>query len=373
MAIWLLLTLASCSPEADLSPDNPDNPDKEQGTGTVTLTLAAQGVVKTRTVLTGPKPLQHVKQVHLYIFKGSGDNAVYSEKKTDIEWADCTAGSNTQTTPYTLTLKPGDYRFLAVGLDEASASTYTIDAGLTENVTTFANAKATLAAGQTKGNIAISELFAGWAEATDVKESGNAAVTIDLYRRVAGVLGYFKNVPDGVQTIEVRLYEDQNTDVPLRKPTNNNTAEDDDFGTKVTGSTDNAILLSISKTDNTYTYTTADGTQATGVFKSAYVLPKQAPTDAANPGVTHTLKVRTLDADGNEVKSYNVVIQSSVDGSDNTTDKTPAEKAKFPLYANQLYSIGTEEEPVNLEEEGNEPIIIVNPNWEGIGEIIPLE
>lgn len=361
VAIWILLTLASCSTDMELSPVNPD---KEQGTGTVTLTFAAQNGVNTRTTLTGPENLQHVKQVHLYIFQGNDDNAIYLKKKTDIQWEDCSAGVATKETSYTVMLKPGDYRFLAVGLDEASATTYTIDEALTEGSTTFAKAKATLATGKTKENIALSELFAGW-NTTSVKENENGAVTINLYRRVAGVLGYFQNTPDNVKYIQVLLYEDQNTEIPLRKPSNDNVAQDTDFGTRQTGDTGNRILLDIDITKDSQT--TGDGSGALGVYysKGAYVLPKQAPTDAA---VTHTLTVRTLTANHTTiVDTYHVVIKSSIDGSTNGGISV-TEPRRFPLYANQLYSIGTKEAPVDLEE-NNEITITVNNQWDHIYDI----
>lgn len=360
VAIWILLTLASCSTEMELSPVNPD---KEQGTGTVTLTFAAQNGVNTRTVLTGPDNLQHVKQVHLYIFQGNDDNAIYLKKKTDIQWEDCSAGTATKETSYTVMLKPGDYRFLAVGLDEASATTYTIDEALTEGSTTFAEAKATLATGKTTKDIALSELFAGW-DTTSVKENENGAVTINLYRRVAGVLGYFQNVPDGVQYIQVLLYEDQNTDIPLRKPSNDNVAQDTDFGTRKTGTTGNRILLDIDIANDSQFIGDGSGTSGFYYSKGAYVLPKQAPTDAA---VTHTLTVRTLTVDKTIVKTYHVVIKFSTDGS-NGGNITITEPRKFPLYANQLYSIGTKEAPVDLEE-NNEITITVNNQWDHIYDI----
>lgn len=361
ISILILLFLASCTPDDSLSSD------EEQGN--VTFLFTAGSEINTRTDLgtVGPEKQQHVEKVYLYIFKGTGDNATYAGVR-EIDWpnpADVSHGTTQRS--YTIGLAPDDYTFLAVGLDDQSGATYNLPSAIAAG-TTLANAKATLASGQTTKEIAQSELFAGWQNAT-IKANNNAVVTIDLWRRVAGVLGYFKNLPDEVKTIQVLLYEDQNTDIPLRKPTNNNTAEDTDFGTEVTGTTDGQILLSLDADVD------LEFPGGTGLFealyrKGAYVLPKQAPTAAS---VTHTLSVRTLKKDGTIVRSYNVILRSSSDGATDEDIATPVDTKKFPLYANQLYSIGTEKNPIDLVEEGNDMVITVNPDWEEIAPAFPLE
>lgn len=363
ISILILLFLASCTPDDSLSSD------EEQGN--VTFLFTAGSEINTRTDLgkVGPKNQQHVEKVYLYIFKGTSDNATYADVR-EIDWpnpADVSHGTTQRS--YTIGLAPDDYTFLAVGLDDQSGATYNLPSAIAAG-TTLANAKATLASGQTTKEIARSELFAGWQNAT-IKASNNAVVTIDLWRRVAGVLGYFKNLPAEVQTIQVLLYEDQNTDIPLRKPTNNNTAEDTDFGTEVTGTTDGQILLSFDA-EADWEFPEGGGTGLLGGLyrKGAYVLPKQAPTAAS---VTHTLTVRTLKKDGTIVRSYNVILRSSSDGATGGSITTPVDTKKFPLYANQLYSIGTEENPVDLGEEENDMVITVNPDWEVIEPTIPLE
>ncbi len=352
--LLIILLLSACTSDENLLPN-------EQGN--VIFLFTAGNDIKTRTVLNSSEKLQHVEKVYLYIFKGTGDNATY-ESVRELSWpTPASVEYKTTKRSYSLTLAPGNYTFLAIGLDDVSGTTYNLPSAITEG-STLANAQATLAVGKTKDDIAQSELFAGWTEALNVKESGNDMVTINLWRRVAGVISYFKNIPADVQTIQVLLYEDQNTEVPLRKPTHNNVAEDTDFGNRTTGSTDNRILLSIDKTRDTYE-DTSTGITITGVFKGAYVLPKQTPTDAS---VTHTLTVQTLKGNGTIVKSYNVVIQSAADGT--TGENRPVtETKKFPLYANQLYSIGTALVPVDLDEGGNEIVITVNPIWDEIIDI----
>ncbi len=354
--ILILLLLSACMSDG--------NPLPEEQQGNVTFLFTAGSEITTRTVLNSSDNRQHVEKVHLFIFKGTGDGAIY-ESVRKIPWpAPLEVDYKTTARSYSITLEPGDYTFLAIGLDDKSGATYNLPSAIAVG-TTLANAKATLASGKTKDDIAVSELFAGWNVAT-VQATGNTAVSINLYRRVAGVLGYFKNVPADVQTIQVLLYEDQNTEVPLRKPTHNNVAEGTDFGTQTTGATDNRILLSIDKAKNVYTYTDLTAsTEATGIFKGAYVLPKQAPAAAE---ITNTLTVQTLKDDGTVVKSYNVIIQSSSDGTSGG-DVTGTEAKKFPLYANQLYSIGTKMEPVDLDEGGNEIVITVNPIWDEIIDI----
>lgn len=360
--ILIILFLSACVSDETLSPPEPD------GQGNVTFLFTTGSEITTRTILSGPENLQHVEQVYLYIFNGTGDEATCKEVK-QIPWPKPgEVGYQTTQRTYSIQLPPGDYTFLAIGLDDQSGTTYGLPAAIATG-STLANAKAKLATGKTGADIAQSELFAGWEKAT-VKESGHTAVTIDLWRRVAGVLGYFNLFPEGVQTVQILLYEDQNTDIPLCKPTNNNTAEDTDFGTEITGTTDNRILLSFD-TDTDWEFIGGEGGTGTGTMlyrKGAYVLPKQAPS--AN-GVTHTLKIITLDAGNKVLKQYNVILQSSTDGT--TGDTRPLTEArKFPLYANQLYSIGTKEAPVDLET-GEDIVITVNPDWLVIEPTIPLE
>lgn len=361
--ILIILFLSACASDETLSPPEPD------GQGNVTFLFTTGSEITTRTALSGPDNLQHVEQVYLYIFNGIGDGATCNGVK-QIPWPNPgEVGYQTTQRTYSIQLAPGDYTFLAIGLDDQSGTTYGLPAAIATG-STLADAKAKLADGKTGADIAQSELFAGWTEATGVQENGNATVTINLWRRVAGVLGYFKNIPADVQTIRVLLYEDQNTEIPLRKPTNNNVAEATDFGTKVTGTTDNRILLSIDKATDAYE-DTSTGATISGIFKGAYVLPKQAPSATDNAGVTHTLTIQTLTADGTFVKSYNVILQSSADGT--TGGNRPVTEARtFPLYANQLYSIGTKEEPVDLGT-GDDIVILVNPDWEVIEPTIPLE
>lgn len=352
--ILILLLLSACTSDG--------NPLPEEEQGNVTFLFTTGSEMKTRTALNSSDNRQHVEEVHLFIFRGTGDDATY-EGVREIPWpAPSIVDYNTTERSYSITLAPGDYTFLAIGLDNESGATYNLPAAITAG-TTLANAKATLASGKTTADIAVSELFAGWNEAT-VQATGNTPVGINLYRRVVGVLAYFKNVPADVQTIQVLLYENQNTEVPLRKPTHNNVAEDTDFGERATGTSDNRILLSIDRTENSYTYTDpTTSVEVTAVRKGAYVLPKQAPTAA---DVTHTLTVRTLAAGGTTtIKSYNVIIQSPSNGT-NEGNVPVTETRKFALYANQLYSIGTETEPVDFGDEGSDIVITVNPNWDTI-------
>lgn len=361
----LLFMLAACSSEEEVSPVSPD-----PETGTVSLTLTAESGVKTRTSIVENPGKQHVSLIDLYIFTIQGTDTLYHSQKNNLRWPDFSTGSEWHKETYQLTLPVNaKYALLAVGKDNASKTTYTIGPKEVE-ITHLKDFKATLTTGKTKEDIAQSEFFAGWHETGVIKSSENTPIIIELYRRVAGVLGYFKNVPADVQTIQVLLYENQNTDITLRKPTHDNKAEDNDFGTKATGSTGNHILLNIDKTIDTYTYTDASGTELAAVRKGAYVLPKQAPSAS---GVTHTLKVITLDAAQNIIKKYNVIIQSATDGSTGN-DIPVAEATKFPLYANRMYSIGTEKEPVDLDPgTGDDIYITIDPMWEGVSEEIPLE
>lgn len=144
-----------------------------------------------RAPLYSQEAVQSVEVVNVYVFQKQADPG------TDYLWM--------QTIPITGWVKGstfqryeiataddfpvGSYKFLAVGTDNASVNPYTITS--MSSSTKFDDVMASIA---TASNQEL-EIFAGSKAASVTVTGGGMRVPIQMTRQVAGLLGYFKNVP----------------------------------------------------------------------------------------------------------------------------------------------------------------------------------
>lgn len=363
------LATAGCGQEDMPTPDTPDDSRPQ-----VVLTFSASPGLTTRTQLPGPEYLQHVQTMHLYIFNGTGDDApcvAYEE----VDWTGLAAPegkpgvSKNHKVQYKDFAVGQPYTFIAVGLDDRSGDTYGLPGAVQVDQTTLATAKAVLdiANSKTREDIAVSELFGGSLVLTPVA-AGQITGTIKLDRRVAGVFGYFKNIPmqvkgEKVASLRIELYKPQNKSIWLTaKPTK----EEDVIMEPITNTDDNKILVEIPLTE-------ADFEKEKVLSKGSYVLPMKAPTTE-----DCTLLVTLADANGKRLQERKVKYQlddkiSDTSGGTGIITVTK-DLYRFAINANWFYQIGSETEPVEWkeEEEQNNIVITVHPNWEGVTEI-PLD
>lgn len=363
------LATAGCGQEDMPTPDTPDDSRPQ-----VVLTFSASPGLTTRTQLLGPEYLQHVQTMHLYIFNGTGDDApcvAYEE----VDWTGLAAPegkpgvSKNHKVQYKDFAVGQPYTFIAVGLDDRSGDTYGLPGAVQVDQTTLATAKAVLdiANSKTREDIAVSELFGGSLVLTPVA-AGQITGTIKLDRRVAGVFGYFKNIPmqvkgEKVASLRIELYKPQNKSIWLTaKPTK----EEDVIMEPITNTDDNKILVEIPLTE-------ADFEKEKVLSKGSYVLPMKAPTTE-----DCTLLVTLADANGKRLQERKVKYQlddkiSDTSGGTGIITVTK-DLYRFAINANWFYQIGSETEPVEWkeEEEQNNIVITVHPNWEGVTEI-PLD
>ena len=261
------------------------------------------------------------------------------------------------------------YTFIAVGLDDRSGDTYGLPTSVQVDQTTLATAKAVLdiANSKTREDIAVSELFGGSLVLTPVA-AGQLTGTIELKRRVAGVFGYFKNIPQQVKekkvaSLRIELYKPQNKSIWLTaKPTK----DEDVIMDPIANTDDNKILVEIPLTpENTI--------EDKVISKGSYVLPMKAPTTE-----DCTLLVTLVAEDGTTLQSRNVKykLDDTISDTSGGTGIITVTKDlyRFAINANWFYQIGSETEPVEWkeEEEQNNIVITVHPNWEGVTEI-PLD
>lgn len=371
----LCLVIAGCSQEI------PYSQEEETGEGQVELLFNASTGLITRTTLPGPDDLQHVQNVQLYIFDGTATSSICVASE-DVNWVHTAGAENGLPTreqrykvKYNGFQPTTTYTFLAVGLDNQSGGTYGLPAAITVGGTTLGDAKATLAAGKVRGDIAASELFAGASELTTTK-LGSGTARVDLYRRVAGVMGYFTNIPTkingtAVASLRIELYRIQNKSVPLLKQ------EQNDFimGAMSEDEVDK-ILVEIQGAD----FVATDAV----ISKGSYVLPVIAPfatSDAATAASydesyvkDYTLCVILTDDSGYVLRTQRV--RASDTSSSETTGGTgiivTTDAYRFPILANNFYSIGSKDAPIDLGGDGDDIYIEINPNWSQIVDV-PFE
>ena len=252
---WMLIAaLSSCTDDEII-----DVPEPQPQTGIV-IRLSAGDLEQTRTDLTSQANLQHVEKVYALLYRGHYKEGQTVEDTTKLIACDELRGWNPEDEgnggphgkeyklPKTENLTQGNYTVLCIGLDDndeqevgGSGKTYNLPEAIRNK--TLSEAKATLAGGKTKDDIAKSELFAGWNQFHFAPDSLNI-VDVEMKRRVAGVLCYLTDVPyeltisgeNGgtyrVTKVQVCLYKDQNSEISLLRKEIEGKGYPDDFGSK---------------------------------------------------------------------------------------------------------------------------------------------
>lgn len=450
---------AGCTDDASLD----DGVGGSQGGAYITLTVPSGITPATRTVLPGQQNVQHATRIALYAFKhdyGETDplkakcigGMSFDEVKwnQDLDHAMQEDGTSTQSQRVSLTQRWGiseanpdnwnaTYTFLAIGSDDVykngekgtwagSNSTAAYGLGSAEYFTkgtTLEKCYAELQDNKSVDDIHQSELFAGTLTCKGSEVAGNE---INLYRRVAGVKGHFRRIPQklnckDVAELRVVYWAEQPTTVPYYKRADekqeDGTLKFVDYGGKAATATeikavgesmtkdklDKCTYFKIESKDFTHEVkvgaTTIIGDTVTA---GSYVLPAPGAVDKSSDGKDcSTLYVLLLaedtETEGNMkilqkrrvffVNSYeNRTAQTRSDGvTDGGTDggtgiiigQEPNEDAldrerRYPIVANNYYTIGTAQEPIDMSTGETEVNIYVDPRWEGdnnLGGIIP--
>ncbi len=372
-------TLACCALSALLLPGCGDeglNPGTSEGTRGLTVTFSVNNEAKTATgdmadivypTETDYIGEQHTTDVFLYIFQGTGSDATCVACE-NVGWSEH-FGSNlpehTAQMPYEIKYKDFlynvPYTLLAVGLSKDAKTVYGFPGAIggKESTTwdgiTLGEAKAELAEGQTCDGINTSEIYVGTAEFTPL--SGKE-VKVNLWRRVAGVAGYFKNVPRSIDdtpvtALRIALYDNQNTALPLLEREQAPVFKD--YIESKTKDEDGDVLVNIPVTEF--------GTDKK-VNGGAYVLPAPAPSGTGN----WTLRIELVDKDGEVLDSRRAKLPEG-DGLDpgitgGGTGIIDTESAyRFPIVANHFYALGSPKNPIDLQGQGLDILITIDPTW----------
>lgn len=389
----LSLCLAAGCTDGDTETDVPGT-GGETPAGGVWLGFSLSSRVSTRTVLQDSTDVQHVDYVHLYIFDGTDGNAVCVASE-DVQWKAYFAGvppeHNAEMNYHVQYdgFEPGrPYTFVVVGVDsqqeENGKNCFGVPGFMVLGQPLTDRPEAGWADGIRKETMQRSELFVG--SEVLVPDPNGYRGEIVLYRRMAGVMGCFTNVPSSVNGKEVKylnisLYRNQNTRVPLL-PLDKSPVFLDYTDSPVPGAEVNPdqpgripadplghilVQMDVQADADRKELTDDEGRTLTVFSKGSFVLPVAAPI-GWGPEVS-TLRVDLTDGEGNVLCSRRVKLSQDDKYVDSTqggmgfidTEAT----ACYPIMANHFYGIGWPTRPVDM---GGDSEIIINldTSWDRV-------
>lgn len=458
-----------------------DDPSLSDGVGPdasgayVTLSISPGITPATRTVLPGQQNVHHVTRVALYAFKhqksdnpleavcigGMGFDEIKWEEQPDHDINGAVdGGTSTQTQRITLperwcdpeseTDKNAYYTFLAIGSDEVGRITRDADGNVVgvdftdiveyNSTNTYGLGSDRYLYGETLGecyaelqegeanidSIHASELFAG---TLTVKGSQiYSGKVIDLNRRVAGVKGYFRRIPNEVggtpvASLRVVYWNKQATAVPYYKRADTTTEDGktvfNDYdnreespvhdaqtslipaaGDKMEADDLDACTYFTIPRDQFYqnlpqTEADEDEEEAGDYYTAgSYVLPAPGATGDGNTTLyvvlvsepdqdrkvtilqkRRVLFVTSYDTRAAQTRTPGVTDQGTgvIVGQEGNEESQQTER-RYPIVANNYYTIGTAQEPIDMSTGETDVNIYVDPRWEGnndLGGIIP--
>ena len=322
-----LLTFSACSNDDAFNEDETNVTAGETRNVELTFNFSVNSGEQTRggRPLYSSEALQQVNAMKVYVFKESGSDYLYSEEinGSNFGFNNGTA-VGTESHSYTLTdkLTDGKYKFLAVGYEEGYTTTFKGLTTMTQNTTKLSDLLLELNNGQN-----ADEVFSGVSDAVTVSATSTSFnVGVELHRVVAGILGYFKNVPFEIEK-DGAMVQVKHVLVNVIKKGTSAKLED----RSASGVDDNKYTIididmsSYSKdgANNWYDVPAKSGevaTVANSVLQGAYSLPIAAVTD------NNTLEVVLTGNDKSTVlKTFKVKDVDSYD---------------FAINANHFYSLG---------------------------------
>lgn len=339
------------------SGDDEKSPGEDNGNAQITFELTASGKQDngdfTRAPVYSQEATNHVTRVSVYAFMNNGTDYMYVKTFDITGWTDGTTFKRYVVADQDK-VPAGDYKFLAVGRDATDMYTVTMP----DATTTFSAMSASVTAA---GN--ETEIFAGSSQ-TQVMDQGSR-VSIEMKRKVAGILGYFKNVPQSLNGMDVRYLKltVSNTNLQVNLSTGAGLTP-----SPLPGSYDimNIDLMGQPIMNGVYTGNDLSGQGVVKVANSqlggTYLIPVS--------GVTLTLGL--YDASNVAIKTWTV--KDSAGGA-----------SIFNIASNQFYSLGTkvqtgsttggtpdpgdDDSPVDLLTDQN-IVLTISPAWDIIHNLI---
>ena len=320
-----LLTFSACSNDDAVNQEETNVTAGETRNVELTFNFSVNSGEQTRggRPLYSSEALQQVNAMKVYVFKEADGEYVYSEEINGNNFGfNNSTAQGTESHSYTLTdkLADGTYKFLAVGYEEGYNTTFKALA-MTANTTKLSDLLLELNAGQN-----ADEVFSGVSEAVTVSATSTSFnVGVELNRVVAGILGYFKNVPFEIEN-EGKMVQVKHVLVNvIKKGTSAKLADRTPNGVDESKYTIIDIDMSSYLKDednNWYAVPAKTGKVATvenSVLQGAYSLPIAAVTSS------NTLEVVLTGDKGTVLKTFKVKDADSYD---------------FAINANHFYSLG---------------------------------
>lgn len=376
-------------------------PDADSGVLRLSVSMYSSLGTETRTVVSDPDHpgdsgsgigFQHAVYAHLYLFaepREGGEAVCILE--SPLNWYEDgetppkpDAGVPTRTKVVEVNLNPvrdrlDDYvgfTFLVIGLDSMPEDgRFSVDAyGMPGSLLgkTLSSVAAVLQPGKNyDGSVTVSEFFAGTETVPEL--DFNRVVHVVAYRRVAGFLAYLDRVPRNVDALVLRAAGDLNKAVslvprfdasvyadPVQVP--DEAYEDYLYGPEYV-LPEQTLMLRSDRLSGT-------GGSGTGVAPSelwkmnAYLLPVRFSPDRIGAGSTLMLELWDGDV---RVASYKIVHRSSASRSGTGIIDGPDEYNPYyhyPIRANQLYRLGTKDNPVHLDGSVSEIEVWIDDVWD---------
>lgn len=322
---------------------------------------------------------QHVTHVMLYIFKGSDETAEYCGQFEEVKWKEHFTANGGMLPIHSVQMnhrlktqleRNTPYQFLAVGTNDEGHETFNVPLNPSaegQKGTTLTEALGKLKETATVQKLRRSEIFVGLKA---YHPENHIATKITLRRRVAGVAGWFKNVPAEVAApltqgvtdrrlskLRIALYTAQNTVLPLIK--RQQKPDFEDFIASASSAADATTLVEIPITpDNT-----SKGIEQTFTGGS-FVLPIPAPADKEK----YTLRIELVNKEGQvldvrraKLPKNDELDHGSTGGGTGIIDTESA--YRFPIVANHYYGLGSPHKPIDLKGSGADLTITVDPTW----------
>ena len=356
----ILILMAAVMTACSDTPKQPETPALADGEVGIRLLTGSRAVAGTGSTLKGPDDIQHAKTVYVYVFSGVDDTCkcVFAG---DVNWKfdDAVSGGPEREQYYRI--KYGfkqfkRYRVVGIGMDSKAADVYNISA-TKECFPTFAAMRLKFSSSSTIDDLRHTEWFAGEL-IIDTTEGVGGLNDLTLYRRVAGVMGYFTNIPStyknkAVKRLRVTLYKALNTDGYVL-PKTDRSAPDKylDYITSPLGGKEttaaNTYIIDYELGSADYGAVTVSvgsympavpAPYATVADATASKIMKEA--DAAAYVNTHTLRVQLIAEDGTALRTMLVV-------DDELMENQRSDPGRFAICNNHFYSLGTEAEPVDF-------------------------
>ncbi len=299
LACGFLLLFAACSKDDDPIPV----PNTQQGSLSFEITANASSKT-TKSAIYDQDPTLHVTNVKVYAFKSNGTDFLYVKTYNITGWSDGMSFKRYDVADVD-TLSAGTYKFLAVGRNASDMYTLTT----LNSFTKFDSVKASVSA---NGN--EDDIYAGASQVTITGKGSR--VSIEMKRKVCGIMGYFKNVPSEINGTPVKYLRLSATNA--NQSVNLTTG----MGVPTAATPFNIINIDLSGQSVSNGIYTGNNLTSQGVIK----LPNTQlsgmhfiPVD----GVALTLGL--YDQSGNPLKTWNI---------------KNAGNTSFTLAANNLYALG---------------------------------